>query len=61
MLLGEDISNSLSCLTILLASFIFFHNHNFNDREIINGVYGVQNTIIGLAPIAANKTIWKLP
>ena len=61
VLLGEDISNSISCFSILLASFIFINNHNFYDREIINGVYGVQNTIIGLAPIVANKTILKLP
>ena len=61
VLLGEDISNSISCLSILFASFLFFHNPNFYDREIFNGIYGVQNSIIGLAPIIANKTIYKLP
>ena len=61
ILLGEDISNSISCICILVASFYFFDNENFNNREIINTLYGTQNLVMAAIPIATNRTIWKLP
>tara|TARA_Y100000389_G_C17464070_1_gene524080 strand:+ start:582 stop:1406 length:825 start_codon:yes stop_codon:yes gene_type:complete len=61
ILIGEENSNTLSVFCILLSSLLFFINPNFHDRDIINSVYAVQNTILGVVPIAMNSTIIKLP
>ena len=61
VIFGEEVSNTISSFCILLSSLIFFNNHNFDKRLLINSIYSIQNTVIGLIPILTNSTIIKLP
>ena len=57
---GYKFSNTLSVFALFLSSILFFINHNYNDRPIINNLYEIQNIVSFIIPLITNNTILKL-
>ena len=59
VLYGEEVSNTMSVLALVLSSLLFSVNHNYHNREIINTIYNIQNIGLASVPIIQNKTLLK--